>query len=130
MFSLSAFFCVFLFYLKPTQDQLSSYNLADQAQLLTDHFCNLPLAFCLALEGYGIRLVPVHTPAGNAPAGGILSSEELCCNIVPYPPPIAWYAVLKMRSFLVNSTENIRKNFYLSPGRKQGKGLRKQHIQN
>lgn len=71
-----------------------------------------------------MRLVPLHTPAGNTPAGGILSSGELCCSIVPYPPSVA--CCTKNVFFpnqeqgcplkdlrIVNDTENIRKNFII-----------------
>lgn len=47
----------------------SPSTMSHQAQLLTDLFCALPLAFCLALKGYEMKLVPWHTLTGNTPAG-------------------------------------------------------------
>lgn len=38
-------------------------------------------------------------------SGWILSSEELCCSTVPYPPPLTRYAVLKMCSFLIKKRD-------------------------
>lgn len=73
-FSQSTFFWVFLLYLKQMWEQLSFHNLACQVQLLTDLFCDLLLTFCLALEGCGTRLVPLHTSAARKYSGWLSSA--------------------------------------------------------